>query len=78
MKCRPNINLFDGLIEVARSRQNRDKSRTGLEEFVCKTKSTDPNCVRTTFYIPKSLHRQWKSIAASQEQQMSDVIIEFL
>ncbi|CCH67082.1 Helix-turn-helix protein, CopG [Richelia intracellularis HH01] len=78
MNKRPNINRFDGLIEVVRSRQNRHESRAGLEQFVCKTKSTDPNYVRTTFYIPKSLHRRLKSFAASQERQMSDIVIELL
>ena len=70
---------FDELIHAARSRQNRDKSIDLDEEKVTfKSKSTDPNYVRTTVYLPKKLHRSLKLAAAADERQMSDIMTELV
>ncbi len=70
---------FDELIDAARSRQNRDKSIELDEEKVTfKSKSTDPNYVRTTVYLPKKLHRSLKLAAAADDRQMSDIMTELL
>ncbi|MDJ0677798.1 MAG: CopG family transcriptional regulator [Calothrix sp. MO_167.B42] len=69
---------FDELIDAARSRQNRDELQVDSEKSSRKTKSTDPNYVRTTFYLPKSVHRRLKAVAVSQERQMSDIVTELL
>ncbi len=70
---------FDELIDAARSRQNRDKSIDLDEEKVTfKSKSTDPNYVRTTVYLPKKLHRSLKLAAAADERQMSDIMTELV
>lgn len=37
-------------------------------------KSKDPNCQRTTLYLAKSLHRQFKAAAATEGQEMSDIM----
>jgi hypothetical protein len=39
-----------------------------------KSKSTDPNYVRTTVYLPKRLHKQLKAAAADEEQEMSEIL----
>ncbi|AKG20195.1 hypothetical protein [Calothrix sp. 336/3] len=65
---------FEELIDAARSRQTRDKIETVVDNNYRKTKSTDPNYIRTTIYLPKQLHRQLKTLATAQEQQMSDII----
>ncbi|NJL81289.1 MAG: CopG family transcriptional regulator [Richelia sp. RM2_1_2] len=70
---------FDELIDAARSRQKRDNPQDSSEENVTfKSKSTDPDYVRTTVYLPKKLHRKLKLAAAADERQMSDIISELL
>lgn len=70
---------FDELIDAARSRQKRDKPQELNEEKVTfKSKSTDPDYVRTTVYLPKKLHRRLKSAAAADERQMSDIMTELV
>lgn len=72
-------NRFDELIDAARSRQQRDKAKEVNEEKVSfKSKSTDPNYVRTTVYLPKKLHRKLKLAAAADERQMSDIMAELV
>ncbi|MBE9212090.1 CopG family transcriptional regulator [Plectonema cf. radiosum LEGE 06105] len=70
---------FDELIDAARSRQKRDNPQDLYEEKVTfKSKSTDPDYVRTTVYLPKKLHRKLKLAAAADERQMSDIMSELL
>jgi hypothetical protein len=74
---------FDDLIDAARSRQQRDdlplvsKDKQN-DAFGAKSKSTDPNYIRTTVYLPKQLHRRMKAAALSQDKQMSDIIAELV
>ncbi|MDJ0734578.1 MAG: CopG family transcriptional regulator [Nostocaceae cyanobacterium] len=68
---------FDELIDAARNRQQRD-IESGVEQLTRKTKSTDPDYIRTTLYLPKQLHRRLKILAASQERQMSDIVAELV
>ncbi|MEB3219621.1 MAG: CopG family transcriptional regulator [Nostocales cyanobacterium 94392] len=70
---------FDELIDAARSRQKRDNPQELYEEKVnFKSKSTDPDYVRTTVYLPKKLHRKLKLAAAADERQMSDIMSELV
>ncbi|BDA74257.1 Helix-turn-helix protein, CopG [Rivularia sp. IAM M-261] len=71
---------FDDLIDAARSRKQRDELPSIVEEdkLGIKSKSTDPNYIRTTIYLPKQLHRRMKAAALSQDRQMSDVIAELV
>lgn len=78
MSNKKKTNRFDELIEVARSRQNRDELQAYSQQSSRKTKSTDPDYVRTTFYLPKAVHRQLKAVAVAQERQMSDIVAELL
>ena len=45
---------------------------------VRKSKSTDPDYVRTTVYLPKQLHKQLKAAAADEEREMSDIVKELV
>ncbi|BAZ08024.1 CopG family transcriptional regulator [Calothrix sp. NIES-3974] len=69
---------FNDLITAARSRKLRDELLESPEQNTSKTKSTDPNYIRTTIYLPKSLHRQFKVTAALEERQMSDIVTELI
>ncbi len=69
---------FDDLIDAARSRQQRDQPQLIEDKPTSCSKSTDPDYTRTTIYLPKQLHRQLKSTAASQERQMSDILAELV
>ncbi len=70
---------FDELIDAARSRQERDKPQDlNAEKISFKSKSTDPDYVRTTVYLPKKLHRSLKLAAATDDRQMSDIMTELL
>ena len=73
------VNRFDKLIDAARSRQKRDDlGELKEEKVVFKSKSTDPDYVRTTVYLPKKLHRKLKLAAAVDERQMSDIMAELV
>jgi hypothetical protein len=39
-----------------------------------KAKGKDPNYQRTTFYIPKDIHREFKMAALEDDLEMSDII----
>jgi hypothetical protein len=71
---------FDDLIDAARSRQQRDDlpSIKDDDKLGIKSKSTDPNYIRTTVYLPKQLHRRMKAAALSEDRQMSDIIAELV
>ena len=70
---------FDKIFDAARSRQKRDELGEIKEEKVSfKSKSTDPDYVRTTVYLPKKLHRKLKLAAAADERQMSDIMASLI
>ncbi len=77
MSSKKKGSRFDDLIDVARSRQQRDLPSIE-EKIVAKSKSTDPDYIRTTVYLPKQLHRKMKAVALSQERQMSDIVTELV
>ncbi|WP_044501083.1 hypothetical protein [Nostoc sp. PCC 7107] len=78
MNNKKKTSRFDDLIDAARSRQLRDQLPIVDEKPTSRTKSTDPDYIRTTIYLPKQLHRQLKSAAVSQERQMSDIVTELI
>jgi hypothetical protein len=41
-------------------------------------KSKNPNCQRTTLYLAKRLHRQFKAAAAAESKEMSDIMEELI
>ena len=41
-------------------------------------KSADPNYVRTTFYLPKTLHRKLKIKSLEADQEMSEIVEELI
>lgn len=69
---------FDDLIDAARMRQQRDILPNVEDISTPKSKSTDPEFVRTTLYLPKKLHKQLKAKALFQDRQMSDIVAELI
>lgn len=69
---------FDELIDAVRSRQQRDKPQVNEDKPTSQSKSTDPEYMRTTIYLPKQLHRKLKTAAVSQQRQMSDILTELV
>ncbi|MBF2063052.1 MAG: CopG family transcriptional regulator [Calothrix sp. C42_A2020_038] len=79
MSNKKKVSRFDDLIDAARSRQQRDELSSHEEDKLgFRSKSTDPNYIRTTVYLPKQLHRRMKTAALSQDRQMSDIIAELV
>lgn len=78
MNNKKKTSRFDDLIEAARSRQQRDQLPSTSDTLSSVTKSTDPAYTRTTIYLPKQLHRQFKAAAVAQERQMSDIVAELV
>lgn len=77
-KPTPDKSRFDDLFSAAR-RQTKDAplSSTPLQP-TRKSKSTDPDYVRTTVYLPKQLHQQLKIAAATGEKDMSGIVEELI
>ncbi len=69
---------FDDLFGAARTSSIEPESKLQPIEKppVRKTKSTDPDYIRTTVYLPKQLHKQLKSAAADEEREMSDIMTQ--
>jgi hypothetical protein len=69
-------NRFAGLFSTARVTQPVEPAsvRKEKKEAERTTKSTDPTYQRTTLYIPKTLHRQFKSATIDDDQEMSEVM----
>ncbi|BAZ39529.1 helix-turn-helix protein, CopG [Calothrix sp. NIES-4101] len=78
MSGKKRASRFDDLIDAARSRQQRDDLPSVESKVDVKSKSTDPNYIRTTVYLPKQLHKRMKAAALLQDKQMSDVIAELV
>ena len=54
MSTKKKTSRFDDLIDAARSRQQRDElPSVDNGKLDVKSKSTDPNYIRTTVYLPK-------------------------
>ncbi len=69
---------FEDLFSAARSRREEPTPESESNKPARKSKSTDPNYVRTTVYLPKRLHRKLKAAAAESEQEMSSIVEELL
>ena len=70
---------FDDLFGAARSGKSKQEPITPTEQAPTqkqKSKSTDPDYIRTTVYLPKQLHKQLKTAAMDEEKEMSDITAE--
>jgi hypothetical protein len=67
---------FDALFGAAK--QKEPTTELTSSKPARKSKSTDPDYVRTTVYLPKQLHKQLKAAAADEEREMSDVVKELV
>ena len=64
---------FDQLFNAARKSSEPSEGKT-LAKSTRKSKSSDPDYIRTTVYLPKSLHKKLKSVAIEEEQDMSSIV----
>jgi hypothetical protein len=70
---------FDDLFSAARERPSTDPPPEPTQsQPTRKSKSTDPNYMRTTVYLPKQLHQQLKAQAVQEEREMSGIVEELL
>lgn len=67
---------FDALFGAAKQKEQAAESTDSKPAR--KSKSTDPDYVRTTVYLPKHLHKRLKAAAADEEREMSDVVEELV
>ncbi|MGK7884829.1 MAG: CopG family transcriptional regulator [Crocosphaera sp.] len=65
---------FDDLFSAARSQAQETSSESTTTKKTKKSKSRDPNYVRTTIYLPKRLHQQLKVAAVQGDKDMSEII----
>jgi hypothetical protein len=49
-----------------------------LSSISTASKSSDTNYIRTTFYLPKNLHKRLKIKAAQDDRDMSGIVEELL
>jgi hypothetical protein len=72
---------FDDLFNAALERKKTEEPQesTPLQtQPTRKSKSTDPNYVRTTVYLPKRLHQQLKAAAVEEDREMSGIVEELI
>jgi len=72
MSKKKDSNRFDALLGAAR--QQEQTPAPVESKLTKKSKSTDPDYVRTTVYLPKRLHKQLKVAAADEEREMSEIL----
>ncbi|MBD0300002.1 MAG: CopG family transcriptional regulator [Nitrososphaera sp.] len=70
MSKKKDSSRFDALFGAARQKEPLDLTDSKPTK---KSKSTDPDYVRTTVYLPKVLHRSLKAAAAASGKEMSEV-----
>lgn len=71
-KKKDSGNRFSSLLGAAR--QQEQTPAPVEKKLTKKSKSTDPDYVRTTVYLPKRLHKQLKVAAADEEREMSEIL----
>ncbi len=65
---------FDDLFSAARSKTQESSPEPTKAKETKKSKSRDPDYVRTTIYLPKRLHQQLKVAAVQGDKDMSEII----
>lgn len=68
---------FDDLFSVAREKP-ADSENESDSKPTRKSKSTDPNYIRTTVYLPKRMHQQLKAAAAFEDKEMSAIVEQLI
>lgn len=78
------MSSFDALIHAAqagKAAQDKTKAKAQAKPSESappavnkKAKSADPDYVRTTIYLPKTLHKKLKGAAIDRDQEMSEIV----
>lgn len=71
-KKKDSASRFDALFGAAKPKEQTPA--LAEPKPAKKSKSTDPDYVRTTVYLPKRLHKQLKAAAADEEREMSEIL----
>jgi len=75
---------FDGLFGAVKVTKSDAQTSEHLDIQVSESldvqtsKGKDPNYQRTTIYLPKPLHRQFKAAAATDGKEMSTIVEELV
>ncbi|GFE71896.1 CopG family transcriptional regulator [Chroococcus sp. FPU101] len=80
-KKAPDKSRFDDLFSAALERGGINpltETQPTQAQANRTSKSTDPNYVRTTLYLPKRLHQQLKAVAVQEEREMSGIVEELI
>ncbi|MGD1930993.1 MAG: hypothetical protein ACFB12_18995 [Leptolyngbyaceae cyanobacterium] len=79
------MSRFDSLMGSVGKNQTADLSKVGEPTSAAKpsansskAKGKDPNYQRTTFYIPKDIHRAFKMAALEDNLEMSDIVEDLI
>ncbi len=75
-KKKDSSSRFDALFGAAKPLEQTSASTESKPAR--KSKSTDPDYVRTTVYLRKRLHKQLKAAAADEEREMSEILEELV
>jgi hypothetical protein len=75
-KKKDSSSRFDALFGAAK--QKEQTPAPADQKPAKKSKSTDPDYIRTTVYFPKRLHKQLKAAAADEEREMSEILEELV
>lgn len=69
---------FDNFINAARAKPTSPHpgadEATPKQDQERKSKSSNPNYMRTTVYLSRQIHRRLKSAAASEEKEISEIV----
>jgi hypothetical protein len=74
MTKKKDSSQFDDLFEAVKGRAEEILQPTEKKQ----AKGNNPDYVRTTFYLPKQLHRQLKAAALDEEKEMSEIVQELV
>ena len=77
-KKKDSGNRFDALLGAAKQLEQTSAEAESKPAKTKKSKSTDPDYVRTTVYLRKRFHKQLKAAAADEEREMSEILEELV
>ena len=77
-KKKDTSSRFDALFGAAKQLEQTPVSAESEPAKTKKSKSTDPDYVRTTVYLRKRFHKQLKAAAADEEREMSEILEELV
>ena len=67
---------FDDLFNTVNKdkKESSSQNESDQKSLRKKSKSSDPDYIRTTIYLPKKLHKKLKSAALDEDKEMSGIV----